>query len=214
VGPWHLGWQRLGELKGIGNVKSHYSQKEELVAQTPFHGVNQRARRLDGSRYLRKVRPFQYQGQQFGFGAFGDLSPDFDVPVQDTATTGARNHWRKMQYEAFGTIVSKTRKLLEATMMLAQARLVMDRIRWCGPQAAAAAERRKRARAQFCDPRYGAASLRNQHRFFTRLPSPFSSIILGTRTHTHYTALHVNHAPLSTFAHAPSCLPSTTSAHT
>jgi hypothetical protein len=55
--------------------------------------------------------------------------------------------------------------LLGVAMMLAQARLVMDGIRWCGPGAAAAAERRKRARAQFYDPRYVVASLRNQHRF-------------------------------------------------
>ncbi len=112
------------------------------------------------------------------FGAFGDVSEDFDVLVQDTATTGARKHWRKMQCkspaEAFGPIVWKIRKLLGVAILLAQARLVMDGIRWCGPGSAAAAERRKRARAQFYDPRYGVAALRNQHRFSTRLPSPFS----------------------------------------
>ena len=94
------------------------------------------------------LKSFQCKGklvQQLVFGAFGDVSEDFDVLVQDTATTGARKHWRKMQCkspaEAFGLIVWKIRKLLGVAILLAQARLVMDGIRWCGPGSAAAASR-------------------------------------------------------------------------
>jgi hypothetical protein len=32
---------RLGELKGIGNVKTHDPRKAGLAARTPYHGVNQ-----------------------------------------------------------------------------------------------------------------------------------------------------------------------------
>jgi hypothetical protein len=127
------------------------------------------------------LRSFQHGGQlvqRLVFGAFGDASQDFDVLVQDTATTGARKHWRNMQCksptEAFGIIVWKIRKLLGVAMMLAQARLVINRVQWVGPGAVAASERRKRARANAYDPYHGVASLRNQHRYSTRLPSPFS----------------------------------------
>jgi hypothetical protein len=65
-------------------------------------------------------------------------------------------------------------KLLGVAMMLAQARLVINRVQWVGPGAVAASERRKRARANAYDPYHGVASLRNQHRYSTRLPSPFS----------------------------------------
>jgi hypothetical protein len=68
-------------------------------------------------RSSRGAPSFQHRGQlvqRLVFGAFGDASQDFDVLVQDTATTGARKHWRKMQCksptEAFGIIVWKIRK--------------------------------------------------------------------------------------------------------
>jgi hypothetical protein len=116
------------------------------------------------------------------------LKDEVPVPpfVCSTATTGARKHCTfepsentggscsalKSSAEALNNIVWKIHKPVGVTMMLAQARLVMDGIRWCRPGAAAAAE--EEARAQFYDPRYGVASLRNQHRFSTRLPSPLS----------------------------------------
>jgi hypothetical protein len=106
--------------------------------------VNQRARRLNGE-YLRKAKNLdqKFNGtaggvvgpveqppivpapgqlvQRLVFGAFGDASPDFDVLVQATATTGARKHWQKMQCksptEAFGIIVWKIRKLLGVAMI-------------------------------------------------------------------------------------------------
>jgi hypothetical protein len=158
----------LGELKAVGNVKSHYPRTEG-IARTPFHGVTKRANALDGE-YLRKAKttlrstkwaqPRSTSGRSstgaswFSGWCSGPSempAKTFDVLVQDTATTGARKHWRKMQCksptEAFGIIVWKIRKVLGVAMTLAQARLVINRVQWVGPGAVAASDRRKRARA-------------------------------------------------------------------
>jgi hypothetical protein len=52
--------------------------------------------------------------------------------------------------------------------------MVINRVQCVGPGAVAASERRKRARANAYYPYHGMAPLRNQHRYSTRLPSPFS----------------------------------------
>ena len=76
---------RLGELKGIGNVKTHYPRKAGLAAQTPYHGVNQRARRLDGE-YLRKAKSLD---QKFNGTAGGVVGP-------------VEQHLRSYQYTSTG----------------------------------------------------------------------------------------------------------------
>jgi hypothetical protein len=131
------GRQVLGELKAVGTSRITRAQKGLLRGLRSMGLPRQRANALDGE-YLRKakkldqkfnnvkfdevgpveehLRSFQHRGQlvqRLVFGAFGDASQGSDVLVQDTATTGARKHWRKMQCksptEAFGSSSGRSR---------------------------------------------------------------------------------------------------------
>ena len=128
-----------------------------------------------------RLRGYQSGGQLLArlvFEPYGDASSDFDLLVQDIATTGAKKHWRRMQCksptEAFGILVWRIRKRLGVAMVLANARFILERVQWVGPGSIAAAERRKRARQRFYDPTTGVSSLRHQYRRATRTPSPYS----------------------------------------